>query len=340
MFQLRIVDGRPRRFAFTLVELLVVIAIIGILVALLLPAVQSAREAARRTQCQNNFHQVGVALHNYHSTHDEFPEGQVNELSPYYHAPGWGAKLLNHLEQDIVFDGFKTAGSDNVVDSSTDAYKVGGILVEAFLCPSDRVQTTWVECCSGFNNGPGSNDDFRKTNMAGVAGAYLWIQDGSISQGRDDARGMLINHRALKVKDCSDGTSHTVMVGEVTSGLGNHSSGTTATIGHTWVAWNLQDVSQGINPVGSVPGGRDEGLDPFDGDGGNRHRELYEEIGFSSFHPGGCHFMFADGSARFISEDVNQSLLHAYSTRADGETISSDSATGLVEPDPIAPPVR
>jgi prepilin-type N-terminal cleavage/methylation domain-containing protein/prepilin-type processing-associated H-X9-DG protein len=326
--------GRLRAAGFTLVELLVVIAIIGILVALLLPAVQSARESARRSQCQNNFHQVGVALHNYHAAQNKFPEGQINDLVPtYYHAPGWAAKLLPFMELSTVFDGFANGARDNIIDAGV--REVGGILVDAYLCPSDIADSTWVEVSSSFNVGPGPNDDYRRSNMAGVAGAYLWIKDGTISQCRPNARGMMINKRALKTKDCLDGTSNTMIVGEVTGGRGSHPSLGEAWIGHTWIGWNLQDVSRG-----SVPGGRNDSIDPFDGDGGNRHQEFYTESGFSSFHPGGCHFLYTDGSVQFLGEDSNQSLLHALSTRADGETITGDEAFGIRGPDPIAPPVR
>ena len=346
MARVRTSSGGTIAGGFTLVELLVVIAIIGILVALLLPAVQAAREAARRSQCQNNFHQIGVALHNYHSTHGEFPEGQINRLTPsYYHAPGWGAKLLPHLEQSNLSEGFDDGLAGNIISSGM--REVGGILVDAFLCPSDIAESTWVEIASGFNVGPGPNDDYRRSNMAGVAGAYLWIKDGTISQCRENARGMMINERALRVKDCTDGTSSTAIVGEVTGGRGRHPTQGDAWIGHTWIGWNLQDVSRGINPFSSVPGGRDDGYDPFDGQKpngsavfNNRHQEYYYETGFSSFHPGGCHFLFTDGSARFLAEDINQNLLHAFSTRADGETISGDNAFDLIELEPVGPPVR
>lgn len=325
-------------YGFTLVELLVVIAVIGVLVALLLPAVQSAREAARRSKCQNNFHQVAVALHNYHAAHGQFPEGQINDLTPsYYHAPGWGAKLLPYLEESAAFDGFNDGASGNIIDPGM--REVGGLLIEAFLCPTDPSDSTWVEISSGFNNGGGPNDDFRRSNMAGVAGAYLWIEQGTISKGRKKGRGMLINKRALATKDCTDGTSYTLMVGEVTGGRGK-SNGLDAWIGHTWIGWNLQDVSRGINPFGSVPGGRDESLDPFDGDGGNRHVEYYTEVGFSSYHVGGCQFLYTDGSVRYLNEDINQDVLHAYSTRADGETISGDTVAGILPPDNSGPPVR
>lgn len=327
----------PQVRGFTLVELLVVIAIIGVLISLLLPSVQAAREAARRTQCQNRFHQMGVALHNYHATTRGFPEGQVNTLSPYYHAPGWGAKLLPYLEESAAFEGFQDGTKGNIVDPGT--REVGGLLMEAFLCPSDPTESTWVEVSSGFSNGGAPNEDYRRSNMAGVAGPFPWIEQGSVSKGRKDCRGMLINLRALMVKDCTDGTSSTMMVGEVTGGRGVHPQTGEAWIGHTWIGWNLQDVSRGINPFGSVPGGRNDSADPFDGDGGNRHQEFYTETGFSSFHPGGCHFLFTDGSVRYLIEDTNQDVLHALSTRADGETINGDTVSGLVG-EYTGPPVR
>jgi prepilin-type N-terminal cleavage/methylation domain-containing protein/prepilin-type processing-associated H-X9-DG protein len=334
----RFVCSLSCRHGFTLVELLVVIAIIGVLVALLLPAVQSAREAARRSQCQNNFRQVGISLHNHHSARNEFPEGQFHEITPYFHAPGWGALILPYMENTNVFDQMQGGAKGNIVDAGV--REAGGNLIQAYICPSDPAESTWVEVGSGFNVGPGPNDDFRRSNMAGVSGPYLWIEEGTNSKGRKNARGMLINKRALRVKDCLDGTSSTAFVGEVTGGRGVHPTAGHAWIGHTWMGWNLQDVSRGINGFGSVPGGRNDSIDPFDGDGGNRHQEFYTESGFSSFHPGGCHFLFVDGSVQFLNEDITHSILHAYSTRGDGETIGSDQATGIVSPPPIAPPVR
>ena len=343
MYRCRVACRPAPNRGFTLVELLVVIAIIGVLVALLLPAVQSAREAGRRSQCQNNFRQVGIALHNYHSAKKTFPEGQNNDLSPaYYHAPGWGALILPYMEHAALFDQFQQVPGGtkgNIVDPGV--RDIGGNLIEGYLCPSDASESTWVEVSSTFNVGPGPNDDYRRSNMAGVAGPYLWIEEGTISKGRKDARGMLMNKRALRVRDCLDGTSNTLFVGEVTGGRGMHPTEGEAWIGHTWMGWNLQDVSRGIKSYGSVPGGRNDAIDPFDGDGGgNRHQEFYIESGFSSFHPGGCHFLFVDGSVQFLNEDITHSILHAYSTRADGETIGPDQAVGLIEPPPLAPPIR
>jgi prepilin-type processing-associated H-X9-DG protein len=95
-----------------------------------------------------------------------------------------------------------------------------------------------------------------------------------------------------------------------------------------------------VNGPGSIPGGRDDAIDPFDGDGGNRHDEYFRENGFSSYHPGGAHFGMADGSVQFISESTNQLVLYARATRGDGEVIAGDSATGVILTPDDAPPPR
>ena len=322
-----------QRGGFTLVELLVVIAIIGILVALLLPAVQQAREAARRTQCLNNFRQVGLALHNHHSAQRRFPAGQDQpNQGPW--GMGWGGQLLPYMEETNVYNQY-----DPDFDFlSARNRQVGGTDIPMFLCPSAQGRNAggWIECCSGFNLGPNATDDFRETNMAGLCDSCECFQNHTIA--RVDANGMLVNVKGKRIKDCTDGTSNTIIVGEVTGAWGDHPNQGRAFIGHAWIGWNVDDVSEGINGPGSVPGGRDDNIDPIDGDGGNRHIEYYDEVGFSSFHPGNAHFLRTDGSAAPLSEDISQRLLEALVTRRGGETVSEDAAFG--GSGPCVPPVR
>jgi len=311
---------------FTLVELLVVIAIIGIQVALLLPAVQAAREAARRSTCQNNLKQIGVALHNYATARSEFPPGELIQegcandpnLPPGVTTIGfgWGAFILPYLEEHAAHEAINF--KDWVGNPAST--RGGAILIKSFICPSAHNEGGyWVECCSGFNHGASAVEDFRETHYAGVADSV----NGFIchTQAVSDGDGMLFNGYSVGFKKVIDGTSHTLMVGEVTNGWGRHPSQGDAWIGHQWITWNTQDTADGINGFGSVPGGRDDQIDGFDGDGssGNRHFEYFDEAGFSSFHPGGAFFLLADGSVQFIEETIDAVALVKMTTRASQE---------------------
>lgn len=325
--------SRHRSDGFTLVELLVVIAIIGVLVALLLPAVQAAREAARRTTCQNNFKQVGLALQNYHSSQRAFPpgtdfvHGSAISTCPELTGPdkrgfGWGAFLLPHLEQGAVYDRLDL---DNIYSNAS--WDASASLIEAFVCPSETNEDKWVDCCTGRDHFGVPSNDWRLSNIAGVADsieAHCWLfQPTSIG------RGVLYNRSEVKAGDITDGTSNTVVLGEIVSARGSDASGEPVWIGLSWVSRGVTDMIQGINGPGTLPGGRDDTIDPFDGDGGNRHDEYHRENGISSYHVGGAHLALADGSVQFFNEDANLDVLLAMATRSDGEVISGDSASGV-----------
>ena len=322
-----------RHRAFTLVELLVSIAIIGMLIALLLPAVQAAREAARRSACSNNFKQIGVALQNYHSAHQVFPPGTLFTTAgsgagcagtPVADYPGfaWGALLLPYLEHQETYELFDFAGI-----YQPNSWEASGHLVTAFICPSEVNDTNWVDCCTGSDHEGDPSKDWRLSNMAGIADsvdAFCWFY-----QPTHIGRGVLFNFAKVHTGKIQDGTSQTAMVGEIVGGRGRDAAGLQVWIGHSWVARNVADMSQGINGPGTIPGGRNDVIDPFDGDGGNRHDEYHRENGFSSFHPGGAHFVYADGSVQFLNEDANIDVLYASATRAGGDIISGDMATNV-----------
>ena len=339
------VSGQPRP-AFTLVELLVVIAIIGVLVAMLLPAVQAAREAARRATCQNHFKQIGVAMHNFVSTKGHFPSGEEMRRAPQSDCPhieypsgygqfqgfGWGTYLLPYLEQDQIFSQLElrdlpSGQPDGVFTDSNPGHNwtTTGIVLETFICPSEMNDERWVDSTS--NNGHFGNPawDWPLSNMAGVADSrqsHCWLY-----QARGDANGVFFNWSNTQPKKISDGLSQTFLVGEMTSAKGFDIGGVEVWVGPTWITRSVADVHQGINGPGSLPGGRDDTIDPFDGDGGNRHDEYYREHGFSSWHPGGAHFLFADGSVQYLSADTDQLVLCAHATRAFQEVVSDGSAT-------------
>ena len=310
-----------RRQAFTLVELLVVIAIIGVLVALLLPAVQAAREAARRTQCTNNFKQVGVAMHGHHAARGHFPVGIEIWFTPCSIPPshpgiitddyagwGWATHLLPYLEQEAIYDqiDFSAAVDDpsggyaGPVDTRVN-FRAAGQFVRTYLCPSDPQGAELVGCCSGISNGGSENEDLARTNMAGVADSTDWTCDGRVP--RLDADGVLFNFTRIATKNIIDGTSNTLMVGEVIGvGEGTHS-------GHFYVTWDVLHTANGINlPLRLGPSS------PWVTDKG----------GFASFHPGGCHFLMADGSVRFLNEDIDSVTLAALTTREGGEILQKE----------------
>ena len=135
---------------------------------------------------------------------------------------------------------------------------------------------------------------------------------------------MFFANSAVRVGDVSDGTSHTLCVGEITGARGS-SGGVPAFFQHFIMTQNIQNTHDGINSWRTVPGGRDDSPtgDPIDGDGGNRHYELFEEIGFSSFHPGGCNFLMVDGSVHFLAETIAQPTLTALTTRAGMEPVGT-----------------
>jgi prepilin-type N-terminal cleavage/methylation domain-containing protein/prepilin-type processing-associated H-X9-DG protein len=292
-----------RRAAFTLVELLVVIAIIGILVALLLPAVQAAREAARRTSCGNNFRQVGLAMHNYADAKKTFPPGIL--LWPYgscagpsgaagYSGWGWGTFVLPYMEETLVYEqiNFKLPSP-----TTGPNFRATANIIQSYLCPSDPQGAELTFMTNGGTNGTHPDEDCGRTNMAGVADSSDWTCDGATATATGD--GTLFNKSHVRFKDIVDGTSKTLLVGEVI-GIGPQTYQ-----GFSWVTWDVLHTDNGINTaVYQRPA----------------NVWIVEEMSFSSFHPGGCYFAFADGSVHFITESVSQSVLEALTTRALGET--------------------
>jgi prepilin-type N-terminal cleavage/methylation domain-containing protein len=301
-------SGNRRTAGFTLVELLVVIAIIGILVALLLPAVQAAREAARRSMCSNNFKQVGLGLQNYADAKKAFPPGtylwQSNACSAPapgvsgYRGWGWASFILPFIEEGTLYDRFDFRGRPIDVPSPNVNFPVTAEFVKTFLCPSEPQGPELVFMTGGGQNGTHADEDCGNTNMAGIADSADWTCNGS--EPRNDGDGMLFNNSRVRFKDVLDGTSHTLIVGEAI-GLDPESHQ-----GFPWVTWNTLHTANGINTA------------------------LYQkpsnfwsvaEMSFSSHHPGGCHFVLVDGSVRFINESVSPTILKALTTRSGHEIV-------------------
>jgi prepilin-type N-terminal cleavage/methylation domain-containing protein len=332
--------GVPRnavmpRIAFTLVELLVVIAIIGILVALLLPAVQSAREAARRSSCTNNFRQVGIACHMYHDARKSLPVGTMCTSFP--NDPGipagtksvqglsWSGYVLPYLEESTIY---AMIDDPNTVFSGG-TWKAGANLVITYICPSNHNESNnWTDQASGSSQDGTPEHDFRTTSITGVMGYYpfgpkdpypLRLDHPSFNsyQQKSLGNGMFLNFNKQSFKKVSDGLSKTLMLGETTGWKGKDLDGQEVAIEFNWVTRNIQTVDEGINGPSTIPGGRSPSR-LMGTSGPNRHEELADQFGFSSYHPGGAHFCSGDGSVTFLQEEIDQLVLEGMAGRDDG----------------------
>jgi len=306
--------------AFTLIELLVVIAIIAILLALLLPAVQQAREAARRTSCKNRFKQVGLALHNYQDTHSVLPMGDAigGSSGAGFSSPcwttfdgatreifGWGVHLFPFIDQANRYQNLTWNVPDQlVIADNFDPQKALG-RVETFLCPSDPQKGWTVGVLSGFTTtSPNENP---RTNMAGVFGSTDWpCKSGRSYSVRVAGNGVFHGLSSTKFRDVTDGLSNTLFVGEATG----NTNATTGFRGFTYAGYDVLDTTIEINADTTYPG-KTSGTFTWD----------IHQVGFSSFHTGGAHFVLGDGAVRFISKNVNQGTLKALSSRSGGEVI-------------------
>jgi prepilin-type N-terminal cleavage/methylation domain-containing protein len=177
---------------FTLVELLVVISIIGILIGLLLPAVQMVRAAARRIQCANNLHQIGIALHNYHTAHGTFPPGgiEVRPMRPNGRQFAWSAFLLPYVEQGALYDQIDFGKAFDAPENADAAAHV----LEVYVCPSVSRHGKLVD-----GRGP--------TDYGGIYGER-------ISSPNNPPKGIMLYDRAIAIRDVLDGTSNTLIVSE------------------------------------------------------------------------------------------------------------------------------
>lgn len=311
---MRVPCGKQRR-GFTLVELLVVIAIIGVLVALLLPAVQAAREAARRMQCTNKLKQIGLALHNHHDTYSKFPAGVRNistkpfsdstwcntGSNPQAREP-WSVVILPFLEQNNLYTQFEINSpftASNNVPGSTVNNNLFKLNNSAYQCPSDPNAKSSNNYTSYFGVQGGGPDALK--SCAAASGNRLFYING------------ILHFNSLTTfGDVLDGTTNTFIVGETKYCLSP--TGRSDGIHTGWASGSKTD-SNGSPYV--LAAARDQ-INSVKLHGGNSDTLNVMTKLFGSFHTGGCHFAMADGSVQFINENINIDTYRTLSTMADG----------------------
>ncbi|MFI4877082.1 MAG: DUF1559 domain-containing protein [Blastopirellula sp. JB062] len=299
--------GRDRR-GFTLVELLVVIAIIGVLISLLLPAVQSAREAARRSQCSNNLKQHGLAMHNYHDTFGSFPSGYIWNASPnfsssdwcrpstetYGKAP-WSVLILPFLEQGNLHDLLNLSADYSVHDAQpSDSILADGRdslpELDVMQCPSDPTLSQYPhkKCYSAVQGG--GTDAMKSCGGNGDRLRRFYIN------------GLFHANSHYSFRDATDGSSNVMMIGE-------------SAYAEAWNLWWLSSAKHsGGGMAFAVTGFVNQPNTPWDVQASGEAPPST----FQSWHPGGVQSVFADGSVHFIAETIDLNVGHALAIRNDG----------------------
>jgi len=326
---------RPRT-AFTLVELLVVIAIIGILVSLLLPAVQAAREAARRMQCSNNIKQLALAFHNYHDTTNAFPINFAlrNQLGFPNTGPGiansgrsWMQMILPYIEQNNLYNNINFSVGLQPKNSPPTSpvglnRMVAQTIIPTFLCPSDDSNAGGrLGGRSDLNEvTPPPADQWAVTSYKACGGSnwdrgvFAWVNSGATgvggknageSYGLDLGNGVICSNQTnrnpiTRIRDITDGTSNTFIIGEAMPG---------------WSNWNWWYNPNAVTATCAIPLNRVLKVPRNPGDWPNNYS-------FASRHPGGGQFGFGDGSVRFVSDTIDTFNYRAYATISSGEVIS------------------
>lgn len=278
---------------FTLVELLVVIAIIGVLVALLLPAVQQAREAARRSQCVNNMKQIGVAMHNYHDSYNAFPPGWINRGANGNPMYGWAVNILPYIEQGALYDQLRPGQIPLVERYNASSTPEDQALLQtplsAYRCPSDVTRA--LNDLENF----GATNHFRVSTSNYVANVGTASTTGLIDGG-----GVFFGNSYLGFNHLIDGSSNTLMVGE-------RDGGPSTVAGQTFRAAVWAGVGRN-NSNGSNSTGRNLQRGGFiiNHDYAAAGQPQNFGKGMSSLHPGGVNILLCDASVRFLPETTDR----------------------------------
>jgi prepilin-type processing-associated H-X9-DG protein len=287
-----------------MLELMIVVSIIAVLIALLLPAVQSARETARRAQCANNLIQLGIAMGSYVSTHSVLPPGVVNATGPIRNLPegyhhGWVVQILPFIGQKNIYNHFDK--HESVYDPANDT--VAGMKIATLLCPSDP-----------------------RRGVISFAGCHHDLDEPIASTNH----GVLYLNSKVRYDEMTDGTAYTILLGEIRGGgpsLG-WASGTRSTLRNTGIRINQTEPL--LPPVPAKPlrttrTPRDEELALVEEAVEDGSWPVDLTGGFASYHAGMCNFLFCDGSVRPVKNGIPERIYRLLGHRADGEMIDGEA---------------
>ncbi len=308
-----------RNRGFTLVELLVVIAIIGILIGMLLPAVQAVREAARRSKCSNNLRQLALGMINYESGKGHLPPGALADVDDDAGNDddgwGWGALTLPYIEQGNLNDALVPSVTDNpgvfrgTFDDTGAIIANGGTELPVFRCPSSTLSAVAPATLppTPFGTFPLSSEhagygtsDYKGNAGPANDGVLMKRSDGLASNGIVECR----------FGDILDGSSNTVLVAE---------SSYPGRSGQDWPIW--AGAPQADEPIFCKPGEVGRGINCWAGTGPEEYWTAIDDDCAWSFHPGGALFSFADGSTHFLDENVNATTYFNLGSRLDGRVV-------------------
>ena len=337
---------RDRR-AFTLVELLVVIAIIGILVALLLPAVQAAREAARRTSCSNNLKQYGLALHNYHDTQGAFPPGglwNVSSANWGWANMGWQARILPYAEQQPLYEKIDwnlMAGGNTGYESlvTPNGPRVREAVLPYAKCPSDeaaKTTTLWgpIYGNSSYSGSLGSQgtpsidsscQPYYNPTPGQFSEVLQWNADHGNTWRNQDLSGMFCRmgtDECINIATVLDGTSNVIIVGEILPNCNDHSGG-------GWANYNSSgnahaSTSVPINTMTTCYRTQAEASSHYETNARCFNWQNWNlSWGFRSRHPGGSQFVFVDGSVHYLTKGINYKTYQYLGGRRDGNSVGN-----------------
>ncbi|MEX1229522.1 MAG: DUF1559 domain-containing protein [Planctomycetaceae bacterium] len=321
-----------RTSGFTLIELLVVIAIIAVLIALLLPAVQQAREAARRTACKNNLKQFGLALHNYHDAHQTFPPG-YNTIGASHRKGGAQIHLFPYMDLANVYNqiNFSIVNGTDWMGDNSNSFPFMQTPPAVWLCPSNqdgKQVPTWRgtgsqwhlvgQCHYSMNGGAHQIDTANGCSQFVYPGGYFgnssanlaFTHDGRVVSGMFSTGGW-----GGKIADAKDGTSNTLLMGEIRPHCSLYNSNT------PWMCCS-GGVAFTTGPINfpTCPGENGVPANASGAGCGSPYAASVSE-GFKSPHEGGGHFLLGDGAVRFISENVDYATYQRLGDRRDGQVL-------------------